>query len=98
MERVNSTTGVLQPGTINFPTAWQTPLLSDKLVARMDDRDQSKKKKKRGKKGRGRVVGQELTGSLRNPGCRTEDGWMRGEAEEGWTEGGFRKRKQSNYS
>lgn len=35
LERVNATTGVLQPGTIHYPTVQQTRLLSDKLVARM---------------------------------------------------------------
>ncbi len=60
MEGVNATTGVLQPGTIHYPAAQQTPLLSDKLLARMDKRDRAKMREK----GRGRGTGEELIGSL----------------------------------
>lgn len=85
MERVNSTTGVLQPGTIHYPTAQQIPLLSDKLVARMDDRARVKMRGKREGKRSGRRTDWL---SLRNSGCLSEEGWMRGEGEEGWTDGG----------
>lgn len=43
LERVNATTGVLQPGTFHYPTVQQTRLLSDKLVARMADREGEEK-------------------------------------------------------
>lgn len=56
LERVNATTGVLQPGTIYYPTVQQTRLLSDKLVARMADRGEEKKWRER--------VAEKLSGSL----------------------------------
>lgn len=75
MERVNSTTGVLQPGTIHYPTAQQIPLLSDKLVARMDDRARVKMRGKREGKRSGRRTDWL---SLRNSGCLSEEGWTDG--------------------
>lgn len=45
---------------IHYPTAEQTPLLSDKLLARMEARD---KVKMRGR-GRGRCAAEELIASL----------------------------------
>lgn len=60
MERVNATTGVLQPGTIHYPTTSQTLLLSDRPLARIDESDRVKISER----GRGRGTGEELIGSL----------------------------------
>lgn len=87
-ERVKSTTGVLQPGTINFPNSMADTVAKWQAGSKNGWQRPSSKKKGEGKSS---GTGTDWL-SLRNP------GWMRGEGEEGWTEGGFRKRKQSNCS
>lgn len=83
----------LQPGMIHYPTAWQTPLLSDKLLERMEPRDRVKMRER----GWARWAGEKLIGPLL--GILAEEGWMRGEGgwegrvDEGRTDGGWRKGK-----
>lgn len=57
-------------------------LLSDKLQARMDERQRQNERER--EEGRSRRGTDWL--SLRNSGCLLEEGWMRGEGEEGWSD------------
>lgn len=79
----------LQPGMIHYPTAWQTPLLSDKLLERMEPRDRVKMRER----GWARWAGEKLIGPLL--GILAEEGWMRGEG--GWGLDGWRMKKREDY-